>query len=289
MNRIDVLHRVDRVAIAIVAALATTLTAFSAMAQSGPSAAGAGTPAAGTEPLPTLAPVAPPASTGTPPAAPNLDDVGVPAGQFGHLGVTVDTLPNGDGLRVVGIEPTSPAFPAGLLIGDEITSINGKRVAKFSDLVAGLRKAAEGDGNVSLLVLRRGTLDTVNIMVGGKKAVTTPPRLGVTLDDSNGRLRVTGVEPDSPAARPSSASATRSPRSTIIRCRPTIYSSARFKDWAAPAAKCHSASAATAKRKRCTPRSARRQPRSRRRANCRRRSERQAIIATHRARRKRRG
>lgn len=134
-----------------------------------------------------------------PPAAP--DDVGVRPNTFGHLGITVVPVGNNDGLEVVGIERTSPAYPAGLLIGDQITSINGHRIDKFEDLVKGLHAAGEGDGNVSLLVRRRGTLDTINVMVGGKKAQVDRPQLGVTLDDSNGRLVVTGVKPNSPAAK----------------------------------------------------------------------------------------
>ncbi len=140
------------------------------------------------------------ASDGNPPMAP-APDVGIPPHAFGHLGVTVEQIDNGDGLRVVGIETTSPAWPAGLLINDEITAINGKLISRFDDLVAGLRAAGEGDGNVSLLVRRRGTVYTINLFVGGKKAETERPRLGVMLDDSNGRLRVTGVTPNSPAAK----------------------------------------------------------------------------------------
>lgn len=149
-------------------------------------------------PLPALPSANGPTVSSTSTATPN--DVGIPPNQFGHLGVTVLPVGNGDGLRVVGIQETSPAFPAGLLIDDEITAINGKRISKFEDLVAGLRTAAQGDGNVSLLVRRRGTLDTINLMVGGVRAQKDRARLGVVLDDSNGRLRVSGVTPNSPAA-----------------------------------------------------------------------------------------
>jgi regulator of sigma E protease len=153
--------------------------------------------AGGSESLPAAPPTA---SVQTAPQA-SLNAVGIPPHNFGHLGITVVPIGNSDGLKVVGIEPTSPAFPAGLLIGDEITSINGKRITNFEGLVAGLRTAAQTDGNISLLVRRRGTLDTINVNVGGKKAITDRPRLGVVLDDSNGQLRVSGVEPNSPAAR----------------------------------------------------------------------------------------
>jgi S1-C subfamily serine protease len=146
-------------------------------------------------------PLAPPAAANAPTQAPTIpEDVGIPPNTFGHLGITVEPVGNDDGLKVVGIQPTSPAFPAGLLIDDEITVINGQRISSFDDLVKGLRAAGQGDGSVSLLVRRRGTLDTINIMVGGKKAQLERPKLGVSLDDSNGRLRVVGVTPKSPAA-----------------------------------------------------------------------------------------
>jgi predicted metalloprotease with PDZ domain len=136
-------------------------------------------------------------------ATPNVPapDVGIPPHAYGHLGITVVEIPNGDGLRVVGIEPTSPAFPAGLLIADEISTINGTRISTFGELVNGLRAAGNGDGNISLLVHRRGTVDTINLVVPGRVAQAERPKLGVMLDDSNGRLRVTGVDPGSPAAK----------------------------------------------------------------------------------------
>jgi len=148
-----------------------------------------------------LPPLPPPPAANVPTTAPALpDDVGIPPNTFGHLGINVEPVGNEDGLKVVGIERTSPAFPAGLLIDDEIAVINGQRISTFGDLVKGLRAAGQGDGSVSLLVRRRGTLDTINIMVGGKKAQLERPKLGVTLDDSNGRLRVIGITPKSPAA-----------------------------------------------------------------------------------------
>jgi S1-C subfamily serine protease len=150
-----------------------------------------------TESLPTLPT---PAAANAAPQGPQNPDDGIPANTFGHLGITVAPSGNDGGLSVVGIERTSPAYPAALLIGDEITSINGQRITRFADLVKGLRAAAQSDGNVSLLVRRRGTVDTINVMVGGKTAQVDRPRLGVTLDDSNGQLRVTQVTPNSPAA-----------------------------------------------------------------------------------------
>jgi membrane-associated protease RseP (regulator of RpoE activity) len=144
----------------------------------------------------------PPATVAEPlPQAPaDAEEAGVPPNTFGHLGISVVPNANDDGLTVVGIERTSPAYPAGLIIGDQIVAIGGQRISKFADLVKGLRTAAQGDGNVNLLVRRRGTVDTINVMVGGKKAQVERPRLGVTVDDSNGQLRVTGLTPKSPAA-----------------------------------------------------------------------------------------
>jgi predicted metalloprotease with PDZ domain len=151
-------------------------------------------------PVPAAVPPTAVTPTAAMPATPS-PDVGIPPSVYGHLGITVIELSNGDGLRVVGIERTSPAYPAGLLIDDEISTINGTRIAKFADLVNGLRTAGNGDGNVSLLVRRRGTLDTINLVVPGRIAQAETPKLGVMLDDSNGRLRVTGVVPGSPAAK----------------------------------------------------------------------------------------
>ena len=148
-----------------------------------------------------LPPLPPPVSTvpAVPKGSANSDG-GIPPNTFGHLGITVVPAGNEDGVVVTGIERTSPAFPAGLLIDDQIVAINGQRIAKFDDLVKGLRIAAQGDGNVALLVRRRGTVDTINVMVGGKTAQTDRPRLGITLDDSNGQLIVLEVTPNSPAA-----------------------------------------------------------------------------------------
>jgi membrane-associated protease RseP (regulator of RpoE activity) len=148
-----------------------------------------------------LPPLPPPVSTvPTVPQGPANNDGGIPPNTFGHLGITVVQAGNDDGVVVTGIERTSPAYPAGLLIADQIVAINGQRIAKFDDLVKGLRIAAQGDGNVALLVRRRGTVDTINVMVGGKTAQTERPRLGLTLDDSNGQLLVLEVTPNSPAA-----------------------------------------------------------------------------------------
>lgn len=208
MNRPIASHHIPNL-MGVAAAVIAFALAAGATAQAPPSeikpdlsaaAGGQGLSSTDADAPPSSPSLTPPSPTASFPAAPE-PDVGIPPNSFGHLGVTVEPLADGDGLRVVGIETTSPAWPAGLLINDEITTINGKRITRFSDLVAGLRAAADGDGNVSLLVRRRGTVDTINLFVGGKKAETERPKFGVTLDDSNGRLRVTGVTPNSPAAK----------------------------------------------------------------------------------------
>jgi S1-C subfamily serine protease len=194
--------------------LLVILTTLSAAAQTDPikeDAPSVANPAAAPNPAqaaasPTTSATIPPlpSATTTPTTAtPNTPspDVGIPPHGYGHLGITVVELPNGDGLRVVGIEPTSPAFPAGLLISDEICVINGTRIGKFAELVNGLRAAGNGDGSLSLLVRRRGTVDTINLVASGRVAQAERPKLGVMLDDSDGRLRVTGVDPGSPAAK----------------------------------------------------------------------------------------
>jgi len=186
------------VAVSILAVSAAIAQSDAPDGESGVATAQPGTPSdlKLAEPAPLPMPTAPAARPDT-----SNYESGIPPNKFGHLGVTVVPIGKGDGLRVVGIEPTSPAYPAGLLIDDEITTINGQRITRFSELVAGLHAAAEGDGNISLLVRRRGTVDTINLFVGGKKAPPPPAKLGVTLDDTNGRLRVVGVEPKSPAAK----------------------------------------------------------------------------------------
>jgi carboxyl-terminal processing protease len=101
-------------------------------------------------------------------------------GQFAGIGVTV--AENDDGLRITSIIPKGPAEAAGLRMGDEIVSVNGKILADVPD---GQDKTTDIRGKagtkVTLTIERDGTRmtktltrATVSVPVVDQRMETTP-------------------------------------------------------------------------------------------------------------------
>jgi aminopeptidase YwaD len=88
-----------------------------------------------------------------------------PGGASAYLGLMPDYGEEGDGLRVAGVMPGTPAEKAGLRSGDIITRWNDEGVGDIHDLTRLLRAAKPGD-KVSLQVTRDETLQVVTVELG---------------------------------------------------------------------------------------------------------------------------
>jgi serine protease Do len=121
------------------------------------------------------------------------------------------------GMKVIRVEPGSPAQKAGIEIGDVIVAANGVPVTGVEVLSAVLKKSGPSL-TVTVRDTRTGRDLPVEVKVGGPDAVTPVPipadtpvqagggrRLGAVTElvfyDVNPAVKVTEVEPDSPAAR----------------------------------------------------------------------------------------
>ncbi len=91
---------------------------------------------------------------------------GKPAPEMAFLGVTGSdpTGPN-PGALVVEVRPGGPADDGGLLKGDRITAIDGKRVPGFPELASEIRKRKPGD-TVELTVVRERKTIRVKVKLG---------------------------------------------------------------------------------------------------------------------------
>jgi putative serine protease PepD len=91
---------------------------------------------------------------------------GKPAPEMAFLGVTGSdpTGPN-PGALVVEVRPGGPADDAGLLKGDRITAIDGKRMPGFPELASEIRKHKPGD-TVTLTVVREQKTIRVKVKLG---------------------------------------------------------------------------------------------------------------------------
>jgi serine protease Do len=160
-----------------------------------------------------------------PPAANNRPDVLPPnrrpssAGTSKSIGISAEPVTVGrrTGMKVIRVEPGSPAQQAGIEIGDVIVAANGVPVTGVEVLSAVLKKSGP-----SLMVTvrdtRTGRDQPVEIKVGGPGPGTpasiptsTPSQSGagqklgavteLVFYDVNPAVKVTEVEPGSPAAR----------------------------------------------------------------------------------------
>jgi len=86
----------------------------------------------------------------------------------GVLGVQIGN--NGYGLSVTQVYPNSAAARAGLRVGDQILSVNQRRVTSQAELVAQLHAAANDNVYAQLEVLRQGTRRIVSADVTGRSA-----------------------------------------------------------------------------------------------------------------------
>lgn len=71
------------------------------------------------------------------------------------------------GLLIVGVEPDSPAEKSGLLLGDTITTLDGKSIRSHSDLASQLA-SDRADTKVPVDVVRGGEVRTLNVTIGTK-------------------------------------------------------------------------------------------------------------------------
>ena len=104
---------------------------------------------------------------------------------------------------VVGnVAPQSVAEKIGMKPNDRITSLNGKPIENFKDLMTLLGPKYEGD-KISLTVERGGKTETfTDVVLGGSSATVSQPFLGILpmRDDPEPGVEVRYVYPKSPAA-----------------------------------------------------------------------------------------
>jgi serine protease Do len=109
----------------------------------------------------------------------------------GSIGITFDAVENpaiarvygsGSGVTVSSVVPGSPADQAGLKVGDTITTIEGKKVAKGNDLVSDIASRKPGS-KVSLGFLRNGKTQDTTVTIADR-AKLFAARLGE--DQENG-------------------------------------------------------------------------------------------------------
>jgi putative serine protease PepD len=83
-----------------------------------------------------------------------------------YLGVELTTLSSGAGVLVISVNADGPAANAGIVSGDAITSIAGKRVQSVDDLAVALADLKPGT-KVALLVRNpQGTAKSVTVTLG---------------------------------------------------------------------------------------------------------------------------
>jgi membrane-associated protease RseP (regulator of RpoE activity) len=81
-----------------------------------------------------------------------------------HRGVGIKTYEQrGDHLRVIEVEPFSPAARAGVVAGDEIVAIGGQRVEELGDARAASAISLAAERNTPLTVRRGGREETVEL------------------------------------------------------------------------------------------------------------------------------
>ncbi len=148
--------------------------------------------------------------------APNAAPAPAPASGRRSLGISAEAVTVGQrtAMRVVDVDPDSPAGKAGLEKGDVIVEANGAAVTGVEQLAAALRKSGP---KLELVVrdTRTGRDTPVTVDLGGPDAPANPvplptpvPRarndLGVVTElaffDAEAAVKVTEVSPNSPAA-----------------------------------------------------------------------------------------
>jgi len=77
------------------------------------------------------------------------------------LGTMPDFAYSGEGVRLAGVNPGSPAETGGLQAGDILTAVNGRTLNSLKEYAQVLRELAPGDA-VRISFLRDGTAHTVD-------------------------------------------------------------------------------------------------------------------------------
>lgn len=88
--------------------------------------------------------------------------------QRGRLGVFVTSTTGR--LSVGMVNEGGAATRAGIEAGDEIISVNGRRVSTVGELTGSLRAAGDGDGQATIVISRNGQLQTIVADVSGRSA-----------------------------------------------------------------------------------------------------------------------
>ncbi len=114
------------------------------------------------------------------------------AGQPGYLGVCIEPDKRGR-LIVAGVAPGSPAETAGVQVGDEIQTVDGKRVRTPADLMADTRGKAPAS-ELKIVVRRKGRAATLTATLG----TASHP---MELTDSATSQRAATDDPEPQAAR----------------------------------------------------------------------------------------
>ena len=135
-----------------------------------------------------------------------------------YLGLVVDKITeNTNGVQVLSVLLRGPAYRAGILPGDEIHSINEKKIMTLANMAEALHGLPIGS-SVKIHVIRNGQREVVDIELESRSSVSTGgwlnarPILGIRVETLRDSLRhakgivpqrgaiVTKIKPGSPAA-----------------------------------------------------------------------------------------
>ena len=83
------------------------------------------------------------------------------------LGLQIEDLEEGNGVKIIDIDTDLPAGKAGLKENDIITEINGKELKSVDDLKAKMKETKEGE-SIKLTYKRNGNLQTTEIIIPKK-------------------------------------------------------------------------------------------------------------------------
>lgn len=121
-----------------------------------------------------------------------------------YLGVGYEPADNG--VRITAIDPISPAAEGGLAVGDVVTAINGEAIT--AENVLDVMSAYQPGDGVTLTYIREGEGELEAIVTLRERPSESPrirvpqmerPYLGVRLEEREGQVVVTDIEPGSPA------------------------------------------------------------------------------------------
>ncbi len=116
----------------------------------------------------------------------------------GYFGATFN------GTKVKKVDANSPARKAGMRKGDEIVEIDGVFVNKRDDIFMLLGRTP-GDTTTNIFVKRGEKTILLTVTYGkgipGKELVSFKPWIGLEIKEEGGRILITGIQPNSPAAK----------------------------------------------------------------------------------------